>query len=416
MNRDAYIRLTTLCITTMWLIAQITAVVGYSHYTPTSDSGYYLSLAYDCINAGSAYPLPHHIATDSYIANPGYINMLALCIALFGSSVAGLWMNVVLNCTLLWILFRVVRHTCGNTSSRIFVILFCLLPSNTLIVTSFMSDLPCTVAGTGALLALTFRGRKMIILSAFLIVLSNYIRPVGITFAVTAIVCILVHAHAARRLLWLFGSIALFLGMLAFANRLASGHTFLFSTTGGVNALLGANDTADGGYNPLVLAEGREGDIPDRLGYNVFQKDSLWKARALDWTIAHPYRFTALIPAKLYRQYFCDSYHTSLHEECAVGTLTPEGRMTPSFKRLVLLESIPYYFILLLAAAGLYILCKRGARARNFAAVILTPVFINIILTIATVGATRYHYPAMPSFILLATLAIVIRLHPTRRP
>lgn len=193
-------------------------------------------------------------------------------------------------------------------------------------------------------------------------------------------------------------------------NGAISGTRFCFANTGGVNAMQGANDTADGGYNDLILMEGREGYISDSTGFNAFQRDSVWKERALDWALANPGRFARLAPRKLYMQLFCDSYHLNLFRETAEIMIGPDGTLSAQAKRQIVLESIPYYLLILLAGAGA-VIALRSRRRRKLALVLLTPIVLNLLLAIATVGSPRYHYPAMPAFIFLASLAIVWIYH-----
>jgi len=357
-----------------------------------------------CVADGAAYPLPSHIINENYIANPGYINILAACIAIFGRAEAGIWLNVAMNCALLAVLRALAQRLCGRMTANLFVVLFCCIPSNTYIVGSYMSDLPCSLAAYAGLLLATRRNVSALAAAGVLLVTANYIRPVAMIFVTTAAVCLVLRGATRREWAALVLALAVTGGVIATANNQLTGRTFMFSTTGGCNAIMGANGTADGTYNDAVLREGREGDIPDSLGLDVFQKDSLLQTRAMEWAISHPAQFAMLAPRKLYMQFFADSYHSSLSTESGKDCIQPDGHMTPKYKRRVIAESLPYYMVLTLAACGIIMLLRRR-KSRRLVILLAIPVAANIILAIATVGAPRYHYPIIPVFVLLAAIA-----------
>lgn len=398
------LKATAAVVVLIWLAVSAVLVVRASGMHPVSDSAYYLGLARDCVAAGLPYPLVSHVAAEPYIANPGYINLLAAALCLPGGAVAALWLNVVLNCALLGVLFCLVRRLCGATVAVVFVILFCVLPSNSFIVESYMSDLPCALAAYGALLAATWPGARHAVLAAVLLTVANYIRPVAMTFAAALVLCMLLGRTDRRR--WVAFGVALVASTAALwmLNGALTGTRYCFSTTGGVNAIQGACDSANGGYNADVFAYGQEGYIPDDARLDVFQKDSVWRSRAIDWAAEHPGRFLSFIPRKLYVQMFNDSFHHSLLRETSEGILTPEGRMAPAYRREVVAESVPYYLVLMLAACGVVMLLR--ARRRRLVAVALALVAMNLCMAALTVGAPRYHYPVMPVFLMLAAVAV----------
>lgn len=409
MPRTALSRITLVCVM-LWIAAQVFLILQAAGMQPISDSAYYLRLALTCLNAGGAYPLPVQIEIEPFIVNPGYINVLAGAIGLGGFNAAGLWLNLLFNCALLWILYRLVDRMAGRRTALVFVILFCLLPSNSYIVMGYMSDLPCLAVACGALLLATYPGGRPMALAGLLLVVANYIRPVAMIFALTLAVCMLLSHAKPERWIALILMMVTATAALWLVNGAISGTRFCFANTGGVNALQGANDTADGGYNGLILMEGHEGYISDSTGYNAFQRDSVWKERALDWALANPGKFARLAPRKLYIQLFCDSYHLNLFRETAEIMTGPDGTLSARAKKQIVLESIPYYLLLLLAAVGTAV-TLRTRRHRKLALVLLTPIVLNLLLAVATVGGPRYHYPAMPAFIFLASLAIVWICH-----
>lgn len=274
----------------VWLIAQALLIVHSSGLTPDGDAAYYLGLARDCIEAGRPYPLPGHVADHAYIANPGYINLLAATISLFGRDTAGLWLNLLLNSALLAVIFALTRRLLGLRTALMATIIYCLVPSDTFIVAGYMSELPFALAAFAAMLEATRPGRRHLVAAGLLLVVANYVRPAGMVFVATLVLCVLTSpGRRLRRLALLVGTLVAATMTLWLVNGAATGTRYCFSTTGGINALLGANPTANGAYEPQVLEPGREADIPDSLRLDVFRKDSLWKARALDWALSHPH-------------------------------------------------------------------------------------------------------------------------------
>ena len=399
----------------IWLVAQIALVAAALSYDPASDSAYYLRLAQDCVAAAAPYPLPEHIATHAYIANPGYINLLAPVIAVAGAG-AGLWLNIVMNCLLLLVLRSIVGKLCGERVRALFVIFFCCLPSGVFIVASYMSDLPCALAGCAALWLLCLSRRRslpLIAAAGFMLVIANYIRPVAVTYAAVAVVYLCI-CRAPRRA-WLALAASALVGSAALigANKATTGHWWLFSTTGGCNLLQGASDEATGTYCADVFEVGHPGEIAgEYAGADVFRKDSIWRAQAIGWIKTHPAAYAALAPQKIYHQMFADSYHTHLAAQTAVELL-PDGSMPPELKRRMILESVPYYAVLLMAAGGAIILLRR--RRAHLLLLAATPIAVNLIIAALIVGAPRYHYPAMPAFLLLAAIFAAARKKPRMR-
>ncbi|MBJ2166516.1 MAG: hypothetical protein JFR24_01420 [Muribaculaceae bacterium] len=404
-------------IAVAWVAAQIAAIYYACGLTPDSDSAYYLGLAQECVAARQAYPLPHHLASHPYIANPGYINLTAGVMAVCGNAHSGLWLNLIMNCSLLFVLYVLCKRLCGTQTARIFAVIFCLIPSNTFIVQGYMSELPCELAAYAALLCATGRSRRALAAAGALIVAANYIRPVAAIFALPIILCLSIKRAPWRSWGAFAGAAAAAAVILGAANFAISGRMFLFSSTAGVNAIMGANDTADGAYRSDVFTPGREGHIPDSLGYDVFRKDSLWKNRAMEWALGHPSDFIALIPRKVYVQMFSDSYHTGFFRETSAGAITADGRMSAPHKRLVVLESLPYYAVLLGAAFGMAFLLGTRRR-RHLAMLLLVPIAGNLTMAVATVGGPRYHYPVIPVFCLLAAIALNqwLNVRPAPRP
>lgn len=385
----------------IWTIIQIILVIQAGALTPFSDSAYYLHLAEECSVAKAPYPLASHICGEPYIANPGYINLLAAIITIFKSSTAALWANIIMNCLLLAVLRRIARTISGSASvTDIFTIIYCAIPSTSFVVTGFMSDLPCCLLAFSAVALATRKSPLALFAAGTLLMLANYVRPVAALFIASIILYLILNKTRTTGYLAFISSLVATYLIISTFNYQTTGYWWAFSTTAGVNAIMGANDNSDGTYNPTVFLPGNIGDIPDTPPTNVFQKDSIWTRHTADWIKAHPVEFIKLSPLKIYVQFFVDSFHTHFFQEQSYNTIGPDGRMLSAFRRKVFLESVPYYLTLICAGLGFVSMLR--TRKRRLALLLILPVMANILLCVATVGAPRYHYPVIPIFVFFA--------------
>lgn len=386
-NRFFNLRNISAIFVIIWLIAQIAVVTIFWDLPAYSDSAAYRRLALESSDVGW-YPLINHLYTENYIFNPGYVNFLVLYLRVFGSFTGIGIVNICLNALLLWAVYDIVRKLSTQKAAYLAVIFFCLLPSNILIAAVTMSDLFFAVL---MYLAISlFRRNPWTMLAAGLLTgLANYVRPVAILFIVPLVLYAIVRKFGIKPVTVFFTGMLTLTALIGLINRQMTNEIFVSGSTAGVNLIMSANDDANGSYNDAVFSEGKAGFLGDEE-YSVFEKDSIWKSRAIEWIKCNPGRFAALAPIKFGRLWLGDTYHD----------LSLSSQRLPGW--LKALTSVPYYILCVLALVGLW---RRRRQIFGIWGVYLLPLLGASAMHMLLYGGMRYHYPYIPVIILFATQA-----------
>lgn len=382
------LRYLTLSVWTLWLVLQFVVAFVYTGAPQYSDAANYLAYAQEAFHSGVWYPTQSQLRNEMYIFNPGYVNFLLILVHI-GMVWAVPFINILFNVALSLAVFGIVRKLCNTTTAQIALIFFCLLPSNLMATACMMSDLPFAALLYVSIYLFQDKHYRLLIIAGFLIAVANYIRPTTLIF----IVPLMVYGIIKHYRIWSYLAFALAM-MCTMAvvyqfNKSNCGTGFVAASTGGVNLIMGANDHMNGTYNDKVFAPDMPGDITGRE-MDVFKKDSLWKAEAVKWIKANPLKYAKYIPIKISRLWIADYYHDLV--------LTPGGISTLSKIAL----SIPYYLILCLAMAGIYL--KRKMLWSVFGLTLL-PLLGICAMHGLLYGGMRYHYPAIPILIMFAAIA-----------
>lgn len=371
----------------IWLVAQIVVVTIYWDLPAYSDSAAYRRLALESSDAGW-YPLINHLYSENYIFNPGYVNFLVLYLRVFGSFTGIGIVNICLNALLLWAVYDIVRKLATQKAAYVAVIFFCLLPSNVLIAAVTMSDL--FFAALMYIAISLFRRNPWTMLAAGLLTgLANYVRPVAILFIVPLVLYAVVRKFGIKPVAVFFTGMLTITALIGMINRQMTNELFVSGSTAGVNLIMSATDDGGGSYNDAVFEEGKAGFLGNGR-YSVFEKDSIWKSRAIEWIKCNPGRYAANAPLKLARLWLGDSYHDLvLTQQRWVGWLKA-------------LTSVPYYILCILAMIGLW---RRRRELFGLWGIYLIPLLGACAMHMLLYGGMRYHYPYIPIIILFATQA-----------
>ncbi len=374
-------------IVLLWLVSQLVAVVLCWDLPAYSDSAAYRQLALESEPAGW-YPLTRHLHSENYIFNPGYVNFLILYLKVFGTFCGIGIVNICLNCILLWAIYDITARLAIRKASYLAVIFFCILPSNILVSAVTMSDLFFATLIYAAI-SLFRRNPWAILVAGLLAGMANYVRPIALLFVVSMLLYAIVKRYRVVNLLLFFGGMLAVTALVGLTNSRMTGETFVSGSTAGVNLIMGANPDADGSYNDEVFTPGHIGYI-GQDGCSVFQKDSIWKSRAVEWIKENPAEYAGRAPVKLARLWLGDSYHDLV--------LSPQR--WPSW--LKALTSLPYYFVCIMAFVGLW---RRRREILGVWGIYLLPVLGVSAMHMLLYGGMRYHYPFIPVIILFATQA-----------
>ncbi len=371
----------------LWFVAQFITVAVYWDLPAYSDSEVYRQLALESSSAGW-YPLVQHLSSKNYIFNPGYVNFLILYLKVFGTFSGIGILNICLNCALLWSVYDITTRLTSRKMSYLAVIFFCILPSNILVVAVTMSDL-FFAALIYTAISLFRRNPWAIFAAGILTGMANYVRPIALLFVVSMVLYAIVRKYRIINLLQFFAGMLAVTALVGIMNYHMTGKTFVSGSTAGVNLIMGANPDADGSYNDAVFNPGHIGHISqDRC--NVFEKDSIWKSRAVEWIKENPAEYLGLAPVKLARLWLGDSYHDLV--------LSPQ-RWSALLKALT---SLPYYFLCIMAFVGLW---RRRHGILGVWGIYFLPVLGVSAMHMLLYGGMRYHHPFIPIIILFATQA-----------
>ncbi len=423
------LRKVAIIIASLWLLAQV--VLLFCHLGPQGgDWGHYIALARRCFNAGQWYPMESDILRSNYIFAPGLVNLLIFEARFMG----GIWANrliyVLMNVGLMLMVADVARRLFSARVGWWTVIVYCLLYSNWFIAQSANTELPFLfLSMLGVWIVMRQRNRPVprvalaCLVAGLLIGLANWIRPLGVLYLV--VVALLLVLLCAKRARWagvgsLLCGFALMACTIGLATKARTGYFCCQSTTGGFNLIMTANDKAFGGVDTQVWADPTSSAyIANRLELNCFQRDSVWRARSVEWIAEHPVRYAWLYVKKMpillaedswadQRIFPADDFYYNFHH----GQYTRAEFL--SRLGLKMLKSSVYYVMMVLALLAMVPLLRRRDRGAWW----LTGVFVaGMLITCFLPVQPRYHYPFLWPMIVLAAWklnGIDFKLHRNR--
>lgn len=383
-----------------WLLLQIAIVIVIGNQPSVSDALNYERLARECVSAGTWYPMPEQVSGHNlnplYVCYPGFINLIALCLRLFGTIKAIYWLNIIFNCIIAWSLLRIGTDLVNKRFAYIVAFIYIIMPYSTLMVARTMSELPFMATAFAGLALIGRKNYSMAIAAGLLLALSQYIRTAGLIFAAGAIVYLLISRQSWRRTVTFSLSFILSIAAtVAFNHHVSGGYTFLSSTTLGINMIMGSSDETTGEY---CIESLDKPEIDEMLqGRNVFEVDSILQSLSKEWIKNNPGKWLSYIPSKT--RFFLSShpYLTYGHG----GTTKQRGFW------LMARRYYPFMFNILLyltAALGIW-LRRRSLRGTD--GVILLVYLGFMALSWITVGALRYQLPALPCLFYFSAFAVL---------
>ena len=387
-----YLNYFTILFVGYWLILQIVFIILTWNVNQVSDAANYAIFARNAFEQTSWYPTFANFNDDLWVANPGYINFLVLNLKIFHTLSFVSFEQLLFNILLLLSLWKISTRLGGQNVGKIVIILFCILPSNAMMVPAYMSDLMglSLVLYSFAILKCDF---KRILISGMLLAIANWVRPIAIIFIPSLIIFSL-----CRRVPWYYyasyiiGFAIVCIGIVSL-TKYSCNHYLLGSTTKGTNMIIGCWDHASGGYDKEVFLPGNPGYIEKAERFNVVQKDSILTDRSIQWIQSNPMKFISLIPMKMLRLWGSDIYADKVF-------FNPNKQISQPVRVFL---SIPYYMIFFLFLLGIF---KKRRQIFGIVGIILLPVLIGSGMHVLMYGGLRYHYPMMGSVVFLAAVAL----------
>ncbi len=205
--------------------------------------------------------------------------------------------------------------------------------------------------------------------------------------------------QVAVRTLVIFLAAALVIAPWTLRNHRELGAWVTVSTNGGITLLTGNNDSARGGYTPDDALVHSIDPLKER---DEVAYDAQSRALGVGWIKAHPVRFAALAPLKVWHLWGPDG-----EGQWAYETGSWAFRAAPHAFLAVRAINQVWYWLLLVAfvvAPWPIVVARRKARARVVDwwlvayVVALFPTAIAVVFS----GQSRFHYPAMPFVCMIA--------------
>lgn len=381
----------------VWLVAQLILIWYFWDVKQGSDQGAYMKMATECFSKGEWYPSVDDVYSDMMWA-PGFINLLILELKWFGSLKVNYFLNLLLNIGILWNVWFIAKRMFNDKTAYFAVILFCLTYSHVMSVLPSGTEIPFLFL---SLTAFSFGLQKKYILLMFagvFLALANWIRPLAIIFLFVILLYLFLHHTSYKRYLALIMPLLITIGIIGGLSKVRMGHFVYQSTSSGINLVMTSNDKAYGGVAMSLLHDKSQPMyIENRGKYTYLQKDSIWKARSIQWIKTHPVRFMGLYFVKLGGLFIEDSWaDRPIVGGYSVVDKTVYGKMDKSllFQRIpkMLIKSLVYYFVFFIFILSVY-------RYRN--EILSDKGYVLLIFVLGTLStclfsiSPRYHYPFM---------------------
>lgn len=396
----------------LYIIIQLVFILFFPREY-TNDAQYYYSLAKECVENNEFYPGTEHLYED-YIVAPLYVNIIIVLLNIYNSHISIGLFNILLNLLQLFFVYKITRLYFDNKTAKLSVLIYIFYLNSLGLVLSNFTELLFTLLILSSIYFYLKNNTSFLFLSGIMLGASISVRPVGWDLAVCfLLIAGYLYFKEKKFNLDIFkiaSGTLLFIILFGCFNYWHFGRFIFTSTTGPVNLLLGANDTATGGFNARVYEQGNIGYIarPDTLTYR--QKGEFYYHQATTWIKQNPGKWLLLAPLKL--------IHTFSYDDISISTISDLGNwnIITSIKNLVkdrnfnnilpkepfyvkliyllleIIQHIYYYFLILILAFWIL----RKIRERNFSEFSLLHLFfvlIGLLMIMITVGTPRYKYP-----------------------
>ncbi len=375
------------------VVIQICYIISFWGMPPLSDCYTHFELADYCRQHGEWYPAQKDIY-HIYILAPTLINYYLVQLRLFGSFDFNSIINLLMACVITYEIWYIGLKTFNRKTAWLAVGIWSLLYSTWTSVVPAATELPFLVLALGGVCLCYRRSWWAVILAGVFIALANTIRPLVVIFVPWAIAVMYVNRYNVMR--YLTAALAalavvVLVGTMVYAKI---GYFVAQSSTGGLNLGLTANSAATG--NNVVFYANPENEmyIDDFDERTFAEKDSIWKARAIEWIKENPGRYTKLYFFKLAALYSHDTGFDGYLYKNSMGYSSAKVQglsYWPIFFKKVA-KSIWYYLVLIGATVAIIV---RRRDLLSMKGMVLTVTILGTAATALFSVMTRYHYPLM---------------------
>ena len=403
------LRKITLSTLLLWIFIQIVLVIVYWNNDQGPDEQGYMSHALQCFGIGSTYPSVLNLY-DQYLQSPGMVNYLLLQHILFGTTNFSIdkIFNIFLNIGIVINIFYLGKYFFGQATAYISVIIFCWLPTNIFAPIWLLSELPYLfLALTGFSLSLSKKW-WLVVIAAVLYGVAHTFRPLVLAFLLTSVIFYCIQKRQLHYYPLVIIPYMLVLLLIGLHNKSNIGYFVTSSTTGGYNLIMSANDRALARPEFSIFDDNTNiAYIPNRFSRTFAEKDSVYKARAIEWIKEHPFRYAALYLEKVGRLWSGDVWSMPKFSQWDdydyIRTLPDPGNRILIRRMIQAVEGIPYYIMMIFFFITVYkcrndILTKKG--------LFLLILFLGTAGTCLFTVEVRFHYPYVFCIILWTAFGI----------
>jgi hypothetical protein len=261
----------------------------------------------------------------NYIQAPGWVNFLILWLKIFGNFDGLFYFLCLLNFIVLFLVYKIADKLFANSSIKyLAAYIYMLIPNILMSAITVNTEIPFAALSTLAFLLVLYRRYDCWILSAILIALALWIRPVASAWVIGGLYYLIwVHKKWAGALTY-FSTFVLTCTFIACMTHRNFPDYIYKSTTASINLMGSCGPDATGGYcDPQIFNnENGLGYVPDRRDttrtlpvrgithdnfiyadnpkWSYKQLDSIFTARSIDWLTNHPFQYLSLIPRKIH--------------------------------------------------------------------------------------------------------------------
>lgn len=401
-----------------WMIVGITFLVQcmlvfiYWDYPDGPDSIGYIKHALDNYAIGSTYPSRLNLK-DQYLQAPGMVNYLILQHAVFGTTDFRIdkVFNVFFSLGVVVNVWYLAKRFFNQATACVAVIIYSLLPTNVFAPIHLLTELPylfLTLTG----FSLSLQKKWYFIAGAgALYAVAHTFRPLVLAFLMVSVVLYLIERRRLLSYLLLVLPYIFILWGIGQHNKSNTGYFVTSSTTGGYNLIMSANDRAMARPEFSIFTDSTNiAFIPDRAERSFAERDSIYKARAMQWIRQNPGRYFMLYVEKIGRLWSGDTWSMPKFSKWDdwdyIRTLPDPGHL-PLIRRCIqAVEGLPYYVMMLFFFATL-VWNRREIFSRKglFLLIILLGTAGTCLFTVEV----RFHYPYLFAVVLWTAYGIYTR-------
>lgn len=292
----------------LWILSQIAIIIYFWAAPQGSDQGAYIKTAFLCFEQDEWYPMQQHIYSY-YIWAQGLINFLILQLHLFDTVNLNPIFNMFMNIGILYEVYYLSERFFSKRTAYIAVVAYCLLYSNVMVVLPAGTEVPFLFLTLTAFCLCLSGNIKALFLAGVLFALANWIRPLVVLFLPAVLIYLFYKKSQWSKYIALILPLVLITYSIGSVTEKKIGYFVFQSTTSGVNLIMTANDKAYGGVATSLASDTTSTvHIKDIENYTFVQRDSIWKARSLEWIKENPLQYTKLFGLKLGGLFIEDSW------------------------------------------------------------------------------------------------------------